>query len=486
MDPGHPSSKNMSGSDQEEMPNKVTKKAKVVCREECKEVCTEVEAQKDEKGRVLNSKGEREKEKAATFFDECTVGDKPQNKVKGKFCMHSHKFFFTYSGLSEDFGTKEELLEFLEGNIGAGRSIVEYRIGRELHPEPKDPEKPYHFHAYFCTEKKIKVKDPNRFDWKGHHGDYYSIGKNGHPKYKHLPVAQQRQFVIDYVGKDGDYIEKLDAIASALTDKELPERMTFEAQSYPEAMEMGFKEDPGMMMKNFSNVQKAMKYIHEQSEKRNPPKYDLSEFKHPPLDLKKAVILYGKANCQKTQFAKAHFKNPLEVSNRDSMRKFKEGWHDGLIINDMDFNSDGKAKESEKWNIEEVKTLLGDQETDREISVRGTNAFAKIPKEVPVIITHNKNNPFDIFTYVFKGKTTADIEAVKRRVGQIVKVTDDLCQLTADNKLPTDTSPPVRKMVKSILKQLREDAQEGKITLGEEDCSEAARLLGACRKRSRN
>ena len=185
-----------------------------------------------------------------------------------------------------------------------------------------DPNKPYHFHAYFCTEKKIKVKDPRRFDWKRHHGDYYTIGKNGHPKYKHLPIQQQRQNVIDYCGKDGDYIESLNAAASALTDKELPERMTFEAQSYTEAMEIGFKEDPSMMMKNFSNVQRAMKYIHDQIPEPNPPKYELWEFKQPPLDLKKAVILYGKQDCQKTQFAKAHFKNPLEVSNRDMMRYF--------------------------------------------------------------------------------------------------------------------------------------------------------------------
>ena len=164
-----------------------------------------------------------------------------------------------------------------------------------------------------------------------------------------------------------------------------------------------------------------------------------------------------------------------------------------MIINDMSFNSDGKAKESEKWNIEEVKTLLGDGNTDRKISVRGTNAFAKIGKDVPVIITHNKDNPFDIFEYLFKGATSADISAVKRRVGQIVKVDTDLCKMTPENKLPSviidgithQPQLPVRKMVKNILNQLREDAREGKIILNDEDCSEAARLLSSCRKRPR-
>ena len=74
--------------------------------------------------------------------------------------MHSHKFFFTYSGLAEDFGTHYELLAMLEANIGMCKSIVEYRIGKEKHTEPKDPNEPYHFHVYFCTEAKLKVKDP--------------------------------------------------------------------------------------------------------------------------------------------------------------------------------------------------------------------------------------------------------------------------------------------------------------------------------------
>ena len=46
--------------------------------------------------------------------------------------------------------------------------------------------------------------------------------------------------MIDYCGKDGDYIENLNAAASAATDTDAIEKMVFEANSEQEAMEIGF------------------------------------------------------------------------------------------------------------------------------------------------------------------------------------------------------------------------------------------------------
>ena len=397
--------------------------------------------------------------------------------------MHGHKFFFTYSGLSEDFGTKEELLQFLQDNIGMGKSIVEYRIGRELHPKPADPEKPYHFHAYWCSETKMKVKDPHRFDWKGHHGDYYTIGKNGHPKFKHLNIHQQRQYVIDYVGKDGDYIENLNAAASAATDTDAIEKMVG-AGSEQEAMDIGFKEDPHLMVKNFSNVHKAMKYYHNRPAK-NTPCYELCEFDHPKLDLRKPAILHWGSNMNKTEFAKAHFNNPLVVAKKDGIKEFVKGIHDGLIFNDYRFNR--KDKPSETWTDNEIKHLTDNKE-DKKISCR--NKDVTLPKDLPIIFVHNGEEPFSIFPLATEEQ---DLIAMKRRFGQIVKVTKPLCKLTPDNRLPSieingvEQQPelPVRQMVRSILRKLRKEAREGNIILTEKECSDTASILATCRKRAR-
>ena len=52
--------------------------------------------------------------------------------------MNGNKFFLTYSGLTEEQASKEAMLEFVK-ELTVCQGLVEYSIGKELHPSPSDP-----------------------------------------------------------------------------------------------------------------------------------------------------------------------------------------------------------------------------------------------------------------------------------------------------------------------------------------------------------
>lgn len=110
-------------------------------------------------------------------------------------------------------------------------------------------------------------------------------------------------------------------------------------------------------------------------------KYELEKFACAPLELTRATLLWGPSAVGKTQFALAHFGNPLFVSHIDDLKQLNAD-HDGVVFDDMSFRH---------WPIEAVIHLL-DIEVDRTINVRyGT---VRIPAYTIKIFTHNTENPF--------------------------------------------------------------------------------------------
>lgn len=120
-------------------------------------------------------------------------------------------------------------------------------------------------------------------------------------------------------------------------------------------------------------------------------KFLLADFNRAELDLTKAVLLCGKSNTGKTQWALAHFKNPLFVTHVDKLKKLNPD-HDGIVFDDMSFTH---------WPAEGVIHLL-DMDCEREIHARYGNIT--IPAGVKKIFTTNKQNPF----------YTAEIEAEQK------------------------------------------------------------------------
>jgi len=144
--------------------------------------------------------------------------------------------------------------------------------------------------------------------------------------------------------------------------------------------------DPATYARNHNALDKIAKMY----AKQTPSLYTADKFTE---ELKTDIVMVfsGKSGVGKTQFALAHFKNPLIVSHIDDLKRFDEE-HDGIVFDDMDFLH---------WPRTAQIHIL-DTECDRSINVKyGT---VTIPANTKKIFTTNQFSPF-----------MQDDEAIERR-----------------------------------------------------------------------
>ena len=148
-------------------------------------------------------------------------------------------------------------------------------------------------------------------------------------------------------------------------------------------------------------------------------RYSLSDFSCPPLDLTKAVVLFGNANIGKTQFALAHFKYSLLVTRMDDLKKISLRT-DGIVFDQMCFTH----SDTKKLNLTADETInLLDMELERSSPARYGDA--SIPAGMPRVFTTNRkaNSGEPIFP---KGCNAAEQDGIDRRVAWVGWLFDDL------------------------------------------------------------
>lgn len=121
------------------------------------------------------------------------------------------------------------------------------------------------------------------------------------------------------------------------------------------------------------NIQKSMR-------KPTLVRFTMDAFTIPPQDLTKTILLTGPSNMGKTNYAKAHFNNPLIVTVLDQLAEFNDSY-DGIVFDDMSFVN----------YLPETVIHIVDQDEDRAIRLR--YVYAKIPHSTKKIICHNNDNP---------------------------------------------------------------------------------------------
>lgn len=470
--------------------------------------------QVDARGRVLNSKGEREKEKRIAKEPKrgAVKKQKPEEKKEKaeksytKFRQAGHKFFMTWTKLPRDYATLDQVLGFIQERTSAmGGPLVEYRIGIEEHdPEAEgfDPDRPIHFHAYFCTTKKFSYKDPRRFDlnfgetrFDSEHGEYYTVGgKNGNPKYKHLSPREQRQYVVDYCGKDGNCcIEKLNAAGAEATDKDVWEELRG-ATSVRDGMQMLVEKDPASAFKFGHNFKMNLEYYIKGA--AAPPAFNLFDYNTlecltPPLinlnDIlpRRAVILHGIWEGGKTQWAKAHFKSPLFVRKLADFGAFKDGEHDGIVVDEANFRARTPEGAPNPMALapEEVITLF-DMEEMASVRTRSTQwgKPVNLGVGVPKILCTNVTGG-DILPQPQNEKQQKGMERRCLKVEVHLPLYDGL----PDSQLAENgQSLTVRTMMRGVMRDVKAKGASGELKLGQDLSPEAftaaARALAECRK----
>lgn len=96
----------------------------------------------------------------------------------------------------------------------------------------------------------------------------------------------------------------------------------------------------------------------------------------------KAWLIYGRTNTGKTNFAMAHFKNPLLVRHLEDLGALDPNVHDGIVFDDVDFKH---------LFFTAIKNIL-DPDFDSSIQVR--YQLVRIPAGMPRIFTHQHSDIF--------------------------------------------------------------------------------------------
>lgn len=136
-----------------------------------------------------------------------------------------------------------------------------------------------------------------------------------------------------------------------------------------------------LMVRHHRGLERAV-YFHNLPIVDRP--YTMEHFSEPKMDLSKSVVLHGPSGIGKTQFALAHFTNPLMVSHKDDLATYERGFHDGIIFDDMCFAHWPRT----------VQIHLTDMDQPRSIDIK--YGRATIPAYTPKIFTTNSLDLFDL------------------------------------------------------------------------------------------
>lgn len=95
------------------------------------------------------------------------------------------------------------------------------------------------------------------------------------------------------------------------------------------------------------------------------------------IPIHKTLVFIGPTGFGKTQFALAHFNNPLRVTNKQDWIRFREGYTDGIVLDDVHFND---------WK---PNTLLHTVDVENAVTQDVKYSAVRIPAGVPRIICIN-------------------------------------------------------------------------------------------------
>ncbi len=134
------------------------------------------------------------------------------------------------------------------------------------------------------------------------------------------------------------------------------------------------------------------------------PEHSLEEFRLQPLELTQSQLIFGASAIGKTQFALAHFRNPLICRHVDDLRSFVPSAHDGLVFDDMCF----------LHLPVESRIHLVDMDLPCPVHLRYNNVI--IPPRTPRIFTHNTGDVFDMQGSERHQISQPQLRAIRRRL----------------------------------------------------------------------
>lgn len=339
--------------------------------------------------------------------------------------LNAKQIHLTYAGLHRGELSFDALLDMAKHLAASRDGLLEYVIGRERHAEPAHPQRDEHFHVYLHFGKKMRLHNRRTTvvcDLPGRGG------RTLHPEVQSVgSLPGDRERVIRYDIKEGDFRGELrhqllgvprfraagdasdaddgsdgsddegstdDAAGGGKGTPRWAARLK-QAADVRDGMQRLFEEAPAVYFTQGTRIQPMLEQaIGSPDEKL----FSLADFRRPALDLSRPVLLHGKTNTGKSEYAEAHFDTPTVVRTRDDLKR-ATFFTDGIIFDDFDFCG---------WKPTEIIHLLS-YTKNRSLPARYSDA--RIAAFTPIIFTTNVK-PKHFFP---KARNSEQQRAIRRR-----------------------------------------------------------------------
>jgi hypothetical protein len=280
-------------------------------------------------------------------------------RPQGGFRFQGKKMLLTYSQSGPL--DKGALHAFLETKM---KQPLKVKICHETHEDGN-----IHTHCAVQAEGKMDIQSANFLDFEGHH-----------PNIKPPMNIEHWRNQVKYIDKEDPDVygeievpkDKGELFSEAC---EFVKQCKTRKQMYAPGPYLMIISSKVNFFENFWKTQKKKKVTQSS--------FQMTSFNKAPItDWTTSWLVWGRAGSGKTQWALAHFKNPLLVSTIDDLHEYDEEEHDGIVFDDMSFkHMPGQA----------IIHLL-DIDLERSIHCRYINAT--IPANTKKIFCHNNADIF--------------------------------------------------------------------------------------------
>lgn len=238
-------------------------------------------------------------------------------RVEGGFRFQGKKLLLTYpqSGPLD----KHALHQFINRKC---KHDVNIKICHEHHQDGN-----IHTHVVLLAVKSLDIQSERFFDFEGRHPNIYKPKSDEHWKNQINYVDKEDPDVYSSgeipipVDKDALFTEACEYVKNCKTRK----------QMYAISPHLKTISSKVTFFENYWKTQHTKQTTHS--------RFQMTSFNKAPIsDWTTSWLIWGKANSGKTQWALAHFKNPLFVRHMDALLEFDEDEHDGIVFDEMSFN----------------------------------------------------------------------------------------------------------------------------------------------------
>ena len=183
-----------------------------------------------------------------------------------------------------------------------------------------------HYHVLIKFSKKVDIRNQNYFDVLQFHPNIQAVRHWGK--------------TLNYIKKDGNFKE-YGQIDKKVTSTNLPEfndkmtKLEWLTACFEHKVPYGYAQAMWEELCPNNKANTIIEYDESNLSKCSP----LLKIMKPQLDHLKSYVIVGPSGCGKTTWAKVVSIKPcLLVTHMDDLKKFKVGYHQSIIFDDMSFN----------------------------------------------------------------------------------------------------------------------------------------------------